>query len=92
MEKSGSKVDVLDVTNFILNDETYPIKELNIEGLVAIEPDISQQSKQKIQNFLEQGKEFIKLALQKHKLFQNIMPGNPCIISRFAYELVSENP
>ena len=42
MEKSGSKVDVLDVTNFILNDETYPIKELNIEGLVAIEPDISQ--------------------------------------------------
>ena len=42
MEKSGSKVDYLDVTDFILNDEAYPIKELNIEGVEAIEPDMSQ--------------------------------------------------
>ena len=69
MEKAGSAINVHDVHNFILNDEAYPIKELNIQGLTGIEPDMSQESKQKILNYLEQGRDFVSLALEKHKLF-----------------------
>ena len=69
MSKAGNSVNVNDVHNFILNDETYPIKELNIKGLTSIEPDMSQEMKQKILNYLDQGRDFICLALEKHRLF-----------------------
>ena len=47
------------------------------------------QKMQELIDFLERGKEFKKLALSKHELFRQLIPGNPSLIIRHACKFVN---
>ena len=76
------EIEPKEVIKLIHLDESFPFHELAID---TEKEDDGSDIDAKLTTFLDRGGLFIQQALQKHRLFKEILPGNPCIIIRYAH-------